>query len=491
MQWGEPWTREQAALADVVMLAWLQHERWPIFEYVASNLDDAGIDALRVLESFPILGTKSPTTRWYSDVRFDRTLPFPPDDSEVQLSVSGLARHEHGVEMAQAFVAVLSIAAERHRQASLDPTRVVDVTLSSDDLAQSKAHWWPNHTLRAAGTLLRTEMPAGLKSISGDPDSGRWQITVGRAIRRYARLTLDRYIALIQQDVAESAEAASAYNASLNDQWTQPTSLRSMKPEKAIEELRKLRAEADSPDVMMSGPAHDEWRAKVRVVMQRALGSTATVLKSFEDVRYWIGISSGAPDEAQRDRQYFAEQVSVAAAYIDAAIYELELDLDPEASTVEPAPADAEGVGTIFVVHGRDDGLKAQVQNLLERATGAEIVVLHQQADQGRTVIEKFEAHAQQSMFAVILLTPDDEGRLKGQDHWKDRARQNVVLEHGYFIGRLGRSRVVALYKGDVELPSDLNGIIYKRIDNGDTWKYDLAKELRAAKIDIDMNKVV
>jgi predicted nucleotide-binding protein len=106
-------------------------------------------------------------------------------------------------------------------------------------------------------------------------------------------------------------------------------------------------------------------------------------------------------------------------------------------------------------------------------------------------VIEKFEAHAQPAMFAVVLLTPDDEGRVKGADDWNPRARQNVVLEHGYFIGRLGRSRVVALFRGNVELPSDLSGLIYKPVDDGGAWKFELAKELRAAKIEVDMNKIV
>lgn len=490
MQWGESWSPEQETLADIVVRAWLQYERWPIFEYVAAEMENVGLDALAVLQSFPILGERSPTTRWYSDVRFDRAAPTPPENSEVQLTAGGLARHEHGVEMAQAFVAALAFAADLHRRTPIDPNKLADVTLSSGDLERVPSIWWPKHALRAAGALLRSEWPPGLVSWSEGDEPGSWRISVGRNIRRYKELTVERYLWLIKRDIDDSMRVPTESAAEpATPSGSAPTIVRRMKPDKAIEELRKLRADAETDEVRRSGPSHDAWKAKVRVIMQRALGPEATVLKSFENVGYFIGIYSGAPGEEERDRAYFAGQVSVAAAFIDAAIFELELDLDPEATTIDAA--DAKRAGTIFLVHGHDEGLKAQVQHLLERVTGAEVVVLHQQADAGRTIIEKFVAHAQQSMFAVIILTPDDEGRVVGAANWRPRARQNVVLEHGYFIGRLGRSRVVALHTGNLELPSDLSGVIYKPLDPGGAWKFELAKELRAAGIEIDMNKVV
>ena len=104
-------------------------------------------------------------------------------------------------------------------------------------------------------------------------------------------------------------------------------------------------------------------------------------------------------------------------------------------------------------------------------------------------VIEKFEDHASEVGFAVVLLTADDVGSAKGAASQNPRARQNVVLEFGFFIAKLGRNRVVALYESDVELPSDLNGVLYKPLAGN--WHTALAKELLAAGIEVDLTKFV
>jgi predicted nucleotide-binding protein len=113
---------------------------------------------------------------------------------------------------------------------------------------------------------------------------------------------------------------------------------------------------------------------------------------------------------------------------------------------------------------------------------------LHEQASRNRTIIEKIEAHGDVG-FAVVLLTPDDEGCKKGETP-KPRARQNVVLELGYFVGRLGRDRVCVLRRGDVEIPSDFGGVVYEPFDDGGGWKSKLAGELEAAEYAIDWSKV-
>ncbi|MGQ3314402.1 TIR domain-containing protein, partial [Reyranella sp.] len=113
-------------------------------------------------------------------------------------------------------------------------------------------------------------------------------------------------------------------------------------------------------------------------------------------------------------------------------------------------------------------------------------IILHEQANQGRTIIEKIEAHGDVG-FAVILLTPDDVGAVKGGEPLP-RARQNVLLELGYFVGRLGRSRVCALKRGDIEVPSDFGGVVYEPFDAGGSWKQALSRELEAAGFDIDWN---
>ena len=108
----------------------------------------------------------------------------------------------------------------------------------------------------------------------------------------------------------------------------------------------------------------------------------------------------------------------------------------------------------------------------------------------GRTIIEKLEGHSSVG-FAVVLLTPDDVGRSAETEHLRPRARQNVILELGFFCGTLGRSHVCALHKGDLELPSDFEGVIYVRFDDGDAWRLSLARELKAAGLPVDLNEAV
>ena len=143
----------------------------------------------------------------------------------------------------------------------------------------------------------------------------------------------------------------------------------------------------------------------------------------------------------------------------------------------------------IFIVHGHDDRTKLDVARTIEKL-GLNPIILSEQPNQGQTIIEKFELHSDVG-FAVILLTADDLGKTKTDKEEKYRARQNVIIEMGYFIGKLGRSKVFPLYEDGVELPSDLHGILYNPIDKGGSWKFRLAKELSAAGYTIDANKLI
>ncbi|NRF72320.1 nucleotide-binding protein [Aquincola sp. S2] len=105
--------------------------------------------------------------------------------------------------------------------------------------------------------------------------------------------------------------------------------------------------------------------------------------------------------------------------------------------------------------------------------------------------MEKFEAHAPDVDFAIVLLSPDDVGHRAGhEDEVRPRARQNVILELGYFIGALGRKKVCVLHKGNVELPSDYVGVLYLAFDERGAWKGELAREMKASGMTIDFNKV-
>jgi predicted nucleotide-binding protein len=143
---------------------------------------------------------------------------------------------------------------------------------------------------------------------------------------------------------------------------------------------------------------------------------------------------------------------------------------------------------SVFVVDGRDDALRSEVCRVVERL-GLHPVVLLEQADEGRTIIEKFEDHSDVG-YAVVLIAPDDEGRLRGTLELAPRARQNVIFELGFFYGKLGRKKVCAILKEGVEFPSDISGVIYKTADATGAWKLELAKEMKAAGLDVDLNKL-
>jgi predicted nucleotide-binding protein len=144
----------------------------------------------------------------------------------------------------------------------------------------------------------------------------------------------------------------------------------------------------------------------------------------------------------------------------------------------------------VFVVHGHDEEAKQSAARCLEKLD-LEAVILHEQPNQGRTIIEKFEDYADVG-FAVVLLTPDDLGAAKADaSDLKSRARQNVIFELGFFIGRLGRQRVCALYKGDVEIPSDFAGVLWVQMDPGGAWRFSMGRELKAAGLDVDLNRLI
>ena len=144
----------------------------------------------------------------------------------------------------------------------------------------------------------------------------------------------------------------------------------------------------------------------------------------------------------------------------------------------------------VFIVHGHDEATKFQVARFLDQIQ-LEPIILHEQPNEGRTIIEKFEHNADVD-FAVVLLTPDDVGHAVGEDQQASRrARQNVVFELDFFVSSLTRSRVVALCKGGVEIPSDYHGVLYIEMDDAQGWKTTVAREIKQAGIDVDMNLVV
>jgi len=139
----------------------------------------------------------------------------------------------------------------------------------------------------------------------------------------------------------------------------------------------------------------------------------------------------------------------------------------------------------IFIIHGHDNEMKREVQLLLSRAS-LDDVVLHECPDKGRTIIDKIIEESEPACYAIALLSPDD-----SLADGEKRARQNVILEIGYFLGKLGKERVRLLKRGNVEVPSDLHGILYENYDETGSWKIKLLKEIQAVGIKLDIQKVV
>lgn len=140
----------------------------------------------------------------------------------------------------------------------------------------------------------------------------------------------------------------------------------------------------------------------------------------------------------------------------------------------------------IFIVHGHDIDRRNEVEAFIHRI-GVEPIILEQQPNSGRTIIEKFEDEQEAAKFAVIIMTPDDRGGVNGAKKFNARARQNVIFEYGFFAGRLGRANVTALAFGDIEWPSDICGVVYAQKED---WQKQLVKDLRAAGYGIDYDGV-
>jgi predicted nucleotide-binding protein len=211
----------------------------------------------------------------------------------------------------------------------------------------------------------------------------------------------------------------------------------------------------------------------------------ATSLDATMYVLSFVGEGGGTPiheirEGVERGRK---RAISILQGEVDALKENLQfLDAGP-AQIAQPAAA-AELSNEIFVVHGRDEAAKEAVARLIQRA-GLRPVILHEQPNGGKTIIEKFERHGSAAGFAIIVATPDDVGGLAvsppANPDLKPRARQNVIGEMFWFAGRLGREKVCALVKGSLEMPTDFAGVVYTPMDDHGGWKSKVLQELEAA----------
>lgn len=249
--------------------------------------------------------------------------------------------------------------------------------------------------------------------------------------------------------------------------------------EKLVEEGKKLVPQGGSMFEGYNGKLQSEyvsWRMRSLSAIE-SLGKLAASLKK--------------EIESDKNGPYFYQ--SSAQRVLGCIQAALEIAKEAKAETLkETARTIEEKIpsGKVFIVHGHDEAARETTARFVEKL-GLVAVILHEHPSKGRTIIEKFEDYADVS-FAIVLLTPDDIGApSENPQNLLPRARQNVIFELGYFIGALGRDRVVALYKKDVKIPSDYQGVVFIPFDEAGSWKLALAKELKTAGMNIDLNKAI
>ena len=214
------------------------------------------------------------------------------------------------------------------------------------------------------------------------------------------------------------------------------------------------------------------WKKKCRIFLANHYGEDSIEYKEYSKINYlpqiYENYNSALP--------YTLRQLSTAKTILE------DMLMNMNNKSREKIVMDN---NSVFIVHGHDEALKYKVSNLL-RKIGLNPIILHEQTNSCVTIIEKIEKHGSEAGAAIILFTPDDTGKANKETDYKNRARQNVVFEAGFFIGLLGREKTMIIKSDDsIELPGDLSGIVYSG-----TSELGIARELKHMGFDINMNEI-
>ena len=245
------------------------------------------------------------------------------------------------------------------------------------------------------------------------------------------------------------------------------------------EKLESLISEAKfltSQTVTAYNPEVQAWYSKAERFLIKKFGQDSFEYKDFKNIRFTPSIVTSNTDLIRK---------CIAGLNTVILIFQSYLDEMNENSTTTDATQKQGTYDKIFIVHGHDGEIKQSVARIVEKQ-GIEAVILSEKVNQGRTIIEKIEDYSDVDG-AICLFTADDVGKEKKDSVESPRARQNVVFETGYFMGKLGRCNVVIIAEPGVELPSDMQGIVFTNKNN---WQLDLLKELKSMGYSIDYNKL-
>ena len=277
------------------------------------------------------------------------------------------------------------------------------------------------------------------------------------------------------------------------------------KTEKVVDEMNsyeKLKRVCDEVDPLLAkcvtaeSPEFKAWQLKAENILTKCYGVQSREFHRFRNIifypRYAHATQSDEVDQCVKG-------LKEAKAYFEVYLEEIENDC------AENVLSDVSGMSKnisdevksamknvnsarkkkVFIVHGHDNALKQEVARMVEKQ-GLEAIILSEQANGGKTIIEKIEENAEVGA-AICLFTKDDYGRAKDASEDKLRARQNVVFEAGYFMGKLGRGNVIIVADKDLELPSDMQGVVYTDSKN---WKIEVLQGLDKIGYAIDFNKL-
>lgn len=261
--------------------------------------------------------------------------------------------------------------------------------------------------------------------------------------------------------------------------------------ELALKRLQKLLEQI--PEIRSAGhhsPMLSTWQRNVKIVLSELSGENSLVFREFDGIWFYPGFTYRGQPESEITKA-FNSGLDQAKGFLESRVEDLRERVGSGGIALSASFSSSRhsDCRRVFVVHGHDHGSKETVARFLGKLD-LDPVVLHEQPDQGKTIIEKFETHSEDVACAVVILTADDIASSKATPEQKElQARQNVILELGFFVGKLGRGRTFVLVEREVALPSDIHGVVYIPLDNGE-WRLRLVKELKAAGLSVDANRV-
>lgn len=270
--------------------------------------------------------------------------------------------------------------------------------------------------------------------------------------------------------------------------------MRKLSKAKSIEKLTSLIKLIDEIEKQKPySSIFNKWRRDTEVALINIFGESSRHVKEFRNISYMSRLITA--DSSGDDKAFFRSGLKDARVVLQSMIDEINEYWETGEDHDKDNKKMNYGNGKkVFIIHGHDNGMKEEVARFIEKIELTPII-LHEQSNSGKTIIEKFEHHPDVS-YAIALLSPDDMGCLMSeQDSARPRARQNVIFEFGYFIGKMGRDRVCGLVKNtsdtQIEIPSDYSGVLYIDFDANGSWRLALVKELKAIGIEVDANKAI